>query len=450
MLSYKPFRMSLPYYVDPIYPCKQISIDKEWLRTVMNHPMFQRLKDIGQTSCADYLFIAHRHSRYEHSLGTGYLAKRVCAGFDIDNSLKDKLVFASICHDLGHGPFSHSLEYFVLPKLGIHDFCHEAYSVEIANKIYDTIPDPGFDIDNLGEILNNGGRNLDNEVFNLVSNKSFGVDVDRADYMVRDSYLLGIDLGLELDKLFGGFVLEKAANGKSFVLALRADVVPLFHHFIRMRYLMFEHLYTQPLTTGRNLLVARLLCEADPYLKLSTRVKTLTEFVGLTDHILQEALKLKNKNDRLDKTIKLVEYNQAYHFCVEFEMKDEQIKNQTSKFMHEYTETLKDKILGPEFAQKEDVEVYFAKIDSFKDTDYDNIAIKHNGQLLKLPEYLERAELEPLERRVFRRFRVFALTEDLVDSVLDKFKQFEKAHEDQIINVNYDPMIYDLYRALGK
>lgn len=440
--------MSLPYYVDPTYPTKKISIVQKWFRAVMNHPMFQRLKHIGQTACADYLFISHRHSRFEHSLGTCYLAGLVCDNLNINAAVKDKVMFASLCHDLGHGPFSHSLEYFTLPKLGIHDFCHEDFSVDIANKIYEEIEEPGFEIGDLGEILNNGGRNLDNEIFNLVSNKSFGVDVDRADYLMRDSYLLGIDLNLQLEKLFKGLVLETDINGKSKVLGIKAEIVRLFHHFIEMRYLMFENMYCQPIATGRNLLVARLLYEADSHIGLSKRLKALDSFVQLDDHILQDALKQRHINDKLDRTIKLVEYNDAYRFVVEFELKDDQMQSKNPKLMSEYSNKLKDIIFGSDCKYKEDVEIYFARIDSFKDVDYPNITVRDGDKIMKLPDYLINAKIEPLKQRIFERFRIFVLSDDMIDEVIEKFKAYEETHKNLVVNVNYDPMIYDIYRAL--
>lgn len=441
--------MSLPYYVDPIYPSKKIPITREWTRTVMNHPMFQRLRHIGQTACADYLFISHRHSRYEHSLGTGYLASLVCENFDIDEKLKNKVMFAAMCHDLGHGPFSHSLEYFVLPKLDIHDFCHEDYSVEIAHRIYKDIKNPDFDIEDLKEILNNGGKNLDNKIFHLISNKSFGVDVDRADYMLRDSFLLGIDLNLQVEELFKGIVLEKGLNGKSYTLALKAEVIPLFHHFIESRYLMFHHMYSQPLATGRNLLIARLLYESESSINLAKRLRNLEDFLEMDDHIIKEAYKCKGINQSLDQIIDLAEHNQGYHFCVEFEISDSDMPSRNPKAMVEYTHRLKEDILGSEFKYKNDVEFYFARIDSFKDLDYSNILIRDDKSVFKLPEYLDKTNIPPLTRKVFQRFRVFVLKEEMVDPVLIKVNAYLEREGFKISNVNYDPTIYDIYKATG-
>lgn len=442
--------MSLPFYIDPTYAAKKIPINQQWFRTVMNHPLFQRLRNIGQTSCSDHLFITHRHSRFEHSLGTSYLAKIACENFDVDESLKDKVIFSGMCHDLGHGPFSHSLEYYVLPKLNVHNFCHEDYSVKIATEIYKDLKYPNFDIEDLAEILNNGGKNLDNEIFHLISNKSFGVDVDRADYMLRDSFLLGVDLNLEVEKLFGSMVLEKNINNKAYALALKAEAVPLFHKFIETRYMMFEQLYYQPLATGRNLLVARLLFEADAFTHLSQKLINFDEFVHLDDHILKEATKYKNKNPQLDKTIQMIEHNQGYHFCVEFKIVDEHTSSKKPKDMDLYSHKLKEEILGKDSDIIDDVEIHFVRIDSFKDVDYDNILIKDGTEIIKLPEYLAKNGLSPLKQKIYQRFRIYVLSEEMIEPVLDKFRGYAESHAESVKDINYDPSIYDIFKATEK
>ncbi|ASJ13973.1 HD domain-containing protein [Thermococcus radiotolerans] len=161
---------------DPIHG--HIELDDFALRLV-DTPEFQRLRRITQLGLAFLAYPSAKHTRFEHSLGTFYLAKRI-AGYN--PGIEEGAVYAALLHDLGHYPFSHTLEvlyqrheentkWFI--KHGeIGDVIRERYS--------------------LGEFL----RLLKHP---LVSGD---IDADRMDYLVRDAYYTGAAYGLvDLDRL---------------------------------------------------------------------------------------------------------------------------------------------------------------------------------------------------------------------------------------------------------
>ncbi len=153
------------------------------------------------------VYLGHTHSRLEHSIGTSNHLKEILdlKSFyqgKLNKETKDQAVFAALCHDVGHGPFSHVFEYIVLPRIDrIYNFEHENFSIKIAERIFEDLKTPTFEFDGIEEIIKNGGKNLSNEIFNLVSNKRFGIDVDRLDYLLRDSFYSGIDLKINVDKI---------------------------------------------------------------------------------------------------------------------------------------------------------------------------------------------------------------------------------------------------------
>ena len=82
-------------------------------------------------------------------------------------------------------------------------------SVRLIEKIYDDLQNPGFEIDGVEEIISNGGKNLNNEIFSLVSNKRFGIDTDRLDYLRRDSFYSGLNLNINFDKIIDSIYLKE-------------------------------------------------------------------------------------------------------------------------------------------------------------------------------------------------------------------------------------------------
>ncbi|HDZ35598.1 MAG TPA: HD domain-containing protein, partial [Thermococcus sp.] len=161
---------------DPIHG--HIELDDFALRLV-DTPEFQRLRRITQLGLAYLAYPSARHTRFEHSLGTFYLAKRIAR---YNPEIEDGAVYAALLHDLGHYPFSHTLE-GLYPR-------HEENTRRILKE---------------GEI-----RDVIEERYSLKEFLGFlkhpivsgDIDADRMDYLVRDAYYTGVAYGLvDLDRL---------------------------------------------------------------------------------------------------------------------------------------------------------------------------------------------------------------------------------------------------------
>ena len=107
---------------------------------VMDDPIFQRLKRLKQLGCAEHVFPTATHSRFEHSLGVAHLAEQLCRRLKAlampqgaeAPSERDILCvkLEGLCHDLGHGPFSHMFEQTV------KDFKHAAMSIKLLHRLF--------------------------------------------------------------------------------------------------------------------------------------------------------------------------------------------------------------------------------------------------------------------------------------------------------------------------
>ncbi len=171
---------------DPIYGT--ITINNSLIQKLIAHPFFQRLRRIQQMSVAHLTFPGAMHNRLQHSLGAYHLMTLALQqlenkGVPISAEEKQATQIAILLHDIGHGPFSHTLEGTILPQ--VH---HEDVSlgmIELLNQQHD------LELTLALKIFQN---TYYREFFHqLVSSQ---LDVDRLDYLMRDSFYSGVAEGI--------------------------------------------------------------------------------------------------------------------------------------------------------------------------------------------------------------------------------------------------------------
>ncbi|MCD4843002.1 MAG: HD domain-containing protein [Methanosarcinales archaeon] len=173
----------------------------------------QRLRRIQQLGLADIVFPGANHTRYEHSIGTMYVADMIAHSLGLDKTDIQKVRIAALLHDLGHSAFSHSVEAVLernphyAPVIdGVRIINHEMFTrYIIANNFihYENIAkevENEFGIDALvffKEISNIATGHIDdNNKLYLAQIVSGDIDADRIDFLMRDSYHTGVSLGL--------------------------------------------------------------------------------------------------------------------------------------------------------------------------------------------------------------------------------------------------------------
>lgn len=172
-----------------------IGLSKKEVR-IIDTPLFRRLHSIKQLSHAFVAYPSAIHTRFEHSLGCAHIAGKMCDRLGIEREEKEKVRIAALLHDIGHGPFSHLFEDVVRRcNPGIED-PHERISEIMIKENRD-----------IQEILGDTGQ----EVVDLLQKKrpapasdivSGGLDADKIDYMLRDSYHIGVAYGrFDLDRI---------------------------------------------------------------------------------------------------------------------------------------------------------------------------------------------------------------------------------------------------------
>ncbi|MBT8231171.1 MAG: HD domain-containing protein [Saprospiraceae bacterium] len=170
---------------DPIYGL--ISFPFELLYDIIDHPSFQRLRRISQMGLSTYVYPGATHSRFSHALGALHLMTIAIQtlrskGHDISDEEYLGACVAILLHDIGHGPFSHALEGIIIED------SHENISLQLMQVINNEL---------------NGQLSTGISIFKGQYHKKFltqlvssQLDVDRMDYLTRDSYFSGVAEGV--------------------------------------------------------------------------------------------------------------------------------------------------------------------------------------------------------------------------------------------------------------
>jgi len=202
---------------------------------IIDTPEFQRLRDLKQTGSCNLVYMGSHHTRFDHSLGVAYLAFRMATSIserqpELNVSSRDILcvTIAALCHDMGHGPGSHMWDSAVLKRLGV-DMPHEEMSLLIFDYIITTTREKWRHTDPFDGLTNDDllfikalihppktitpetvGRNSD-KIFlmDIVSNKASGLDVDKFDYIMRDTYNTGVRGVFDIDRLIRNVVVRE-------------------------------------------------------------------------------------------------------------------------------------------------------------------------------------------------------------------------------------------------
>lgn len=177
--------MKLTQYNDPIYGF--ITIPTPFIGKLINHPYVQRLRRIKQMGLSFLVFPSTEHTRFQHALGAMHLATKAVVslrkqGVKITDTEAEALYAALLLHDLGHGPFSHALEHALLP-----DTPHEKMSLALMrdmNREFEGKLDLTIQM-----FTNNYSRGFFNQLI------SSHIDLDRLDYLKRDSFYSGVTEG---------------------------------------------------------------------------------------------------------------------------------------------------------------------------------------------------------------------------------------------------------------
>ena len=206
---------------------------------IMDMPQFQRLRRIKQLGLISLIYPGATHTRFEHSIGTMNLGSKLARELELDEEDIELIRVSALLHDIGHGPFSHVSESVLSVK-------HEKLTEYVVKKTsMKDLLDEKFDVDKIIDIVNGKGH-----LGPIVSGE---LDVDRMDYLLRDSHNTGVAYGvIDYERIISNLKLEDG-------LILDIKGVQAAEGALVSRYFMYPSVYQHHTTRIVNSMFRRSL-----------------------------------------------------------------------------------------------------------------------------------------------------------------------------------------------
>lgn len=232
---------------DPIYGF--ITVPDPFIHKIINHPYFLRLQRIRQLGLTSMVYPGALHTRFQHAMGAMHLTQKaveILRSKEVMVTTEEErgVLVAVLLHDIGHGPFSHALEHSI-----VEDISHEDIS-----KLF---------LDKLNKEFN-GELTIAKEIFGNTYEKKFlhqlvssQLDMDRLDYLNRDSFFTGVSEGvISSDRLI------KMLHVKNDALVVEAKGIYSVENFIIARRLMYWQVYLHKTVLSAEFLLVKILHRA--------------------------------------------------------------------------------------------------------------------------------------------------------------------------------------------
>ncbi|XP_028427160.1 deoxynucleoside triphosphate triphosphohydrolase SAMHD1 [Perca flavescens] len=329
----KKLKMDLKVFNDPIHGTVELH---PLLIKIIDTPQFQRLRNIKQLGGVYFVYPGASHNRFEHSIGVAHLAGQLVEALrtrqpELDINDRDVLCvkIAGLCHDLGHGPFSHLYDKMFIPKvpyppgpLGdkMAKWKHEEASVEMFDHLVKStnlemepygliLPEDMDFIKKLIEGLSDpnavqwpyNGRSMEKSfLYEIVANKTNGIDVDKFEYFARDCYHLGMKNNFDhLRFIQFARVIKVEKDGLNHICSRDKEVGNLYDMFYT-RNCLHRRAYQHRVNKIIEYMIAEAFVKADEHIKiegsggkeftLSTAIGDMEAYTKLTDHVFEQIL----------------------------------------------------------------------------------------------------------------------------------------------------------------
>ena len=342
--------------------------------SIVDTPEFQRLRMLKQVGSTFYIYPGACHTRFEHSVGVAHLAglmvKKIARRqpeLEITQRDIDCVMIAGLCHDLGHGPFSHLFERIVTTiresQGDERAYHHEAMSLKLLRRIisrlnlqsYNWTEEDTCFVELMIEGLpprkpwpKNVGRPVSKRFLcEIVANKRCGIDVDKLDYFMRDSLCCygRATVDCHISRLIASCSAMKGADGEM-QLCFEEKMAMSLGDIFGLRAKLHKHAYQHRVARAIDLMFADALLEADPYftvrggkgqaLRISQAVEDVDGFCLLGDWIFDAIAGSPDpKLCKAQEILRRIHCRDLYSFAGVATLRDYNRKVDTAEFMRD-------------------------------------------------------------------------------------------------------------------
>jgi len=280
---------------DPIHGYVRISQSE---RSVIDTEPVQRLKRIRQLAGSEFVYPAANHTRFEHVIGAMHLAGTLAEALPVDlpRHQREQLRLAALLHDIGHGPFSHVFEPLLAKYLGKS---HEDFVPWLVNEtdIAEKLEAEGFDASTLGRLAIGKLTNRKRPYLDQIISSS--VDVDKMDYVVRDSFHTGAGYGsFDVHRLLYAMdIIDKS-------LSVDGSAVATLESFLLARFESFRTIYFHKASRAVQIMMVKALDAARDELRLLDFDRP-QDFLKLDDYKVWTELKECKKSRKIIKDLEV-------------------------------------------------------------------------------------------------------------------------------------------------
>ncbi len=248
----------LKIFNDPIYGF--ITIPNSLIYDLIQHPYFQRLRRISQMGMSYLVYPGAHHTRFHHALGCMHIMQKAIQtlqfkGVEITKEEENALLIAILLHDIGHGPFSHAMEHSI-----VEDIHHEEISLLFMNELNKEFA---------------GQLSLAIQIFKGEYHKKFmyqlissQLDMDRMDYLKRDSFYSGVAEGnINSDRLI------QMMNVQDDFLVMEEKGIYSVEKFLVARRLMYWQTYLHKTSVVAEIILTKILKRAKELVQKGTDLR---------------------------------------------------------------------------------------------------------------------------------------------------------------------------------
>jgi hypothetical protein len=272
-----------------------ITVSSDLIFDIIEHPFIQRLRRIKQLGLTDLVYPGAIHTRFHHALGAMCLMQSALnslrsKGQEISDDEYEATSIAILLHDIGHGPFSHALEYVLLPGIG-HEFMSEIIMAHLA-KVF------GSNVYLAHQIFTN---QYPRKFFHqLVSSQ---LDIDRLDYLKRDCFYTGVSEGS-----IGADRIIKMLNVVDDQIVVEEKGIYSIENFLNARRLMYWQVYLHKTSVSAEKMLVSTITRVKELVQTGEKVFASPSLLYFLENNVSLA-DVKNKEELLEKYCLLDDYD---------------------------------------------------------------------------------------------------------------------------------------------